>query len=214
MNRKTYLIIITAAVLLLATSCSASFIVSLTAEAAWTEPLGSLVVTCTASSPGGELSYQWSASGGNITGTGPEVTWSAPAAVGMYDITVVVTDSEGAKDTQSIALVASSGPPPVIEDIIVTADHEYLKATITGYKVARTYDYDIECIASSTSGAPVYEWSCDGGQIAGEGATITWTAPDEEGNVRLTVKVFDDLGNWVWRSIVFDVVRCENCIKW
>ena len=131
--------------LLLASSCTTvanrrPIITSLEAEAGWTAPLGSLQVTCTASGPDGdELSYEWSASGGDITGTGAVVIWIAPEEVGMYDITVVVTDSQGGQDTGSITLIASNGPPPIIENLIVTAkEHKYLKVTTTGYKVAKT----------------------------------------------------------------------------
>jgi len=219
MNKKRCLVIVAVAVLLLASSCAASLITILEAEPNWTAPLDSLQVTCIASdSDGGELSYEWSTTEGNITGTGPEVIWTAPEEVGMYDITVVVSDSQGRKDTESIALFASNGPPPVIEDLIVTAKgHEYLKKTTTGYKAAKTKEYDIECIASDMDDEPgelVYEWSCDGGEISGEGSLVTWTAPNTAGDVTVTVKVLDDAGNWVRKSIVFEVVYCESCVFW
>ena len=215
MNKKRCLVIVGAAVLLLASSCAASIITSLEAEPDyWTAPLDSLQVTCTASSPdGGELSYEWSTTGGNISGTGPEVIWTAPGEVGMYDITVVVTDGQGRQETESIALIASNGFPPIIEGLIVTAEHPYLKETTTGYKVAKTKEYAIECIASG-SGELVYEWSCTGGNISGEGSLITWTAPDTEGDVTITVKVFDGASNWVRKSIVFEVVNCVSCVIW
>ncbi len=220
MNKKRFLaimVIVAVAMLLLASSCTDNYqpiITSLEAEADWTAPLDSLQVTCNASDyDGDELSYNWSASGGNITGTGPEVIWTAPEEVGMYDITVVVDDGQGKNATGSIELIASNGPPPIIEGLIVTAEHKYLKKTTTGYKVAKTKEYDIECIASSnTSGELVYEWSCDGGEISGEGSTITWTAPDTAGDIMVTVKVFDSLGNWVRKSIVLEVVSCSSCV--
>jgi len=215
MNKKSCLAIMAAAVLLLASSCTVNrwpVITSLEAEAEWTAPLDSLQVTCNASDPDGdELSYEWSTTGGNITGTGSEVIWTAPEEVGMYDITVVVDDGQGRNTTGSIELIASNDPPPIIEDLIVTAEHKYLKEATTGYKVAKTYDYCIECIASNTSSELVYEWSCDGGEISGEGSMITWTAPDTSGDVTVTVKVFDSLGNWVRKSIFFEVVPCSSC---
>ncbi len=217
MNKKRFLAIMAVAVLLLASSCNSHrpVITSLEAEAEWTAPLDSLQVTCDAEDPDGdELSYEWSTTGGNIAGTGPEVIWTAPEEVGMYDITIVVEDSEGRKDAESIVLIASNGPPPIIEDLIVTAEHKYLKKTTTGYKVAKTKEYDIECIASNTSDELVYEWSCDGGEISGEGSMITWTAPNTEGDVTVTVKVFDGVGNWVRKSIAFEVVSCESCVVW
>jgi hypothetical protein len=214
MNKKRCPVIIAVAVLLLASSCAKQLTISLEAEAAWTAPLSSLQVTCTASSPDGNgLSYEWSASGGNISGTGAAVNWTAPEEVGMYDITVVATDGQGRKDTELIALIASNGPPPNIDNLIVTAEHKYLKKIFTWYKVAKTYDYDIECVASDR-GELVYEWSCTGGEISGEGSLITWTAPNTEGDVTVTVKVFDGLGNWVRKSILFEVVRCASCEQW
>jgi hypothetical protein len=219
MNKKRCLVIVAVVVLLLASSCNSlrPVITSLEAEAEWTAPLGSLQVMCNASSPDGdELSYEWSTTGGNITGTGPEVIWTAPGEVGMYDITVVVEDSQGRKDTDSITLIASNGPPPIIEDLIVTAEHKYLKKITTAYKVLKTEEYYIECIASNTSGELVYEWSCTGGEISGEGSMITWTAPNTEVevDVTVTVKVIDGIGNWVRESIAFEVVFCESCVIW
>ena len=221
MDKKRFLaimVIVAVAVLLLASSCNGlrPVITSLEAEAEWTAPLDSLQVTCNASDPDGdELSYEWSTTGGNITGTGSEVIWTAPEEVGMYDITVVVEDGQGRKDTESIVLIASNGPPPVIEDLIVTAEHEYLKETVTGYLVLKAYDYYIGCIALNISGELIYEWSYDGGEISGEGSLITWTAPDIiERDVTVTVKVLDDIGNWVRKSLTLDVVDCELCVDW
>jgi hypothetical protein len=212
MNIKRGLVIMATVVLLLTSSCAGSLIASLEAEAPWTAPLGSIGVTCTASSPDGyELSYNWSANGGNISGTGPEVIWTAPAEVGMYDITVVVNDGHGEEATGSIALTASNGPPPIIEGLNVTAEHEYLKETTTGYKVAKTYEYIIACNASG-NGILSYNWTCTGGNISGEGSTINWTAPNTACNVNVTVKVFDGVGNWVKKSIVFEVVDCSSCV--
>jgi hypothetical protein len=230
MNKKRCLVImaiVAAAVLFLAPSCTTTsqptnhwpIITSLEAEAEWTIPSGSLQVTCNASDPDGdELSYEWTATGGNTTGTGPEVIWTAPEEAGMYDITVVVDDGHDGEDARSVTLNVTLGTPPIIEDLIVTAkEPKYLKKSTTGnydYKVGRTKEYDIECIASDTDGEPgelVYEWSCDGGEISGEGSMITWTAPSTAGDVTVTVTVFDVAGNMDNESIVFRVVDCSPC---
>jgi hypothetical protein len=86
-----------------------------------------------------------------------------------------------------------------------------LKEYSGGYKVGRAMSCDIECVVSDTSGELVYEWSCDDGEISGEGSMITWTAPDKAVKVTVTVTVSDAAGNVVSRSIVFDVVRCSSC---
>jgi len=202
-----------AVVLLLTSSCSGLYITGLEADAEWTDPLGSIEVTCVVSgSDGGSLSYDWSTTGGSIAGTGAAVDWIAPEEVGMYDITVVVTGGENGEDTASITLIASNGPPPVIQDLIVTADHKYLKEARVGYKVGKGYDYTIECLASTNaSGEMVYEWSSTGGQISGEGSIITWSAPDTVGYVTVTAKVFDGLGNWVSKNVLLQVVECSEC---
>jgi hypothetical protein len=220
MNKKGYLIIVgvmAAVVLLLASSCTGNWrpvIASLEADADWTAPLSSLQVTCIASDHNGdELSYKWSASGGNITGTGPEVTWTAPGEVGVCDITVVVDDGQGGSDTGSLILFAANGTLPIIEDLIVTArEPKYLREISYGYKVGRGKEYDIECIASSnTSGELAYEWLCDGGEISGEGSMITWTAPNASDGVTVTVIVFDAAGYMDNESIIFVVVSCTSC---
>jgi hypothetical protein len=210
-----------AAVLLSASSCTAvtnrrPTITGMEAEAEWTIPLDSLQVTCIASDPDGdELSYEWITTGGGISGKGYEVIWIAPEEVGIYDITVVVDDGHDGKDTGFITLITSNGPPPIIEDLVVTAkESKYLKTTSTGYKVGKTKEYYIECIASDADdevSEMVYEWVCTGGNVSGEGSVITWTAPDTSDYVTVTVKVFDGLGNWVRNSVVFEVVDCSLC---
>lgn len=212
-KRGNSLAIVAAVVLLLTSSCTGVFITSLEAEAEWVAPLDGIKVTCVVSgSDGGGLSYEWSTTGGSISDTGPVVNWIAPEDVGMYDIVVVVSDSEDRKDDASITLIASNGPPPIIEDLIVTAEHKYLKESSAGYKVAKAYDYTIECVASANaSGEMTYQWSCTGGEILGEGSIIAWTAPDMVIDVTVTAKVFDALGNWVRKSIVLEVVVCSDC---
>jgi len=213
-----------AAVLFLAPSCASTaqptnhwpIITSLEAEAEWTIPSGSLRVTCTASDPDGDkLSYGWTATGGNISGTGREVIWNAPEEIGMYDITVMVHDGRDGGDARSVTLNVTLGAPPIIEDLIVTAkEPKYLKETTNGYKVGKTKEYYIECIASDTDSELselVYEWSYDGGELSGDGSMITWTAPSTACDVTVTVKVFDGVGNWVRKSIVFEVASCSPC---
>ena len=211
------MVIMAIAVLLLASSCTGNrrpVISSLAAEANWTTPLGSLQVTCNASDyDGDELSYNWSASGGELTGTGPEVTWTAPEEIGGYDITVVVDDGQDSNDTGSLILIAANGTLPIIENLIVTArEPKYLKETSWGYKVGKEKEYDIECIASNTSGELVYEWLCDGGEISGEGSMITWTAPNTADDFTVTVIVFDVAGYMDNESIFFEVVSCSSCV--
>jgi len=187
-------------------------IISLAAEQEEVLLLGSSQIACNASDPDGdELSYEWAASGGSIAGTGAVVNWVAPGEVGTYDITVLVTDSRGGEDTGSITLSVETSIPLTVEDLTVTADHKYLKETAGGYKVGKTQEFRIACVASDTSGELIYEWSCTDGQISGEDSMITWTAPDVSGEATVTVIVTDVAANRVTKSVVLDVVSCSVC---
>jgi hypothetical protein len=193
-------------------------IISLVADADWTTPLGTIQATCTASDPDGDqLTYEWTAAAGDISGTGAVVNWTAPQEVGVYNITVVVKDSHGSEDTMFVPLSVNLGTPPVIENLVVTPkEHIYLRGcTVAGcdYDVWKTREYDIECIASGT-GEVVYDWSCTDGEIAGEGSTITWTAPSKTlVKATVTAVVSDAAGNSVVKNIIFHVPSC-TCGSW
>ena len=191
-------------------------ITSLAADAAWTTPSGNLQVACNASDPDGhELSYEWSASRGGITGTGVSVNWTAPEELGMYDITVVVSDGHGGSATRTVRIGVITGQPPIIEALPVTKDrheHCYLSTYAWGYKVGKAQKYDIECIASHPDDLELrYEWECDGGEIEGAGSLVTWTAPNTSADVTVTVTVSDTAGNMVSESVTLNVVSCSPC---
>ena len=194
-------------------------IASVIADMDWVKPSNSCQLKCEAEDPDGdELSYEWSADGGDISGTGSVVTWTAPDAAGLYNITVVVIDGHGEEETRMLTVSVALNPPPVIKSLIVTPkEHEYLKEDDGGYKVGRAMSCDIECVAVDPNGDELsYEWlasgdKIDGGEISGEGSMITWTAPDMAGEVTVTVTASDAAGSMVSKSIVFTVVRCSPC---
>jgi len=188
---------------------------NLVADAEWTTPSGSLQVVCNATdSDGDELSYEWSATGGDISGMGAVVNWTAPEEIGIYHVTVVVKDGHGSSDTRMLSTIVATGQPPVTEALLVTAEHCYLLTYSWGYKVGKGQKYDIECIVSDTSGEVSYNWSCDGGEIseiADDGSMITWTAPTTSGYVTITVIVSDIAGNMSSKNISLQVVSCSPC---
>jgi hypothetical protein len=110
-----------------------------------------------------------------------------------------------------LPLSVSTGQPPNIEPLLITKDrygHCYLKKSGEKYLVGQGQKYDIECIVSDTSGEVSYNWSCDDGEISGEGSLITWSAPNREGDVTVTVIVSDNADNMVSKSIAFYVPSC------
>ena len=198
-------------------------ITSLVADADWTLPSGNINVTCNATDPDGdEPSYEWMASGGNITGTGTRVVWTAPEQVGAYNITVVVTDGYGGSDTATLPVTVVTGQPPIIEELKVTTicrDGKYkLKTDNSKFKVEENLDYDIECLVADASTELSYKWSCTAGQIAGDGPRITWTTPNNPSTsalkVTLSVEVSDIAGSTDNASITFEVVACSPCTRW
>jgi hypothetical protein len=198
-------------------SNNAPTIATLTANAEWTTPSGSVRVTCSASDDDqDELSYEWSTTAGSISGTGPVVNWTAPEEVGVYDITVVVTDGYGGEATESVALDVVIDAPPTIEQLCITPKgHKHLRKSTLGcdYDVWKEDEYDIECIVSDPSGVS-YEWSCTDGSTAGEGSLITWTAPNELSvAVTVTVIVRNVFGDEVTESMDLCVPSCA-CDSW
>jgi len=187
-------------------------IASLTANTEWTTPSGSVQVTCTASDPDGdELSYGWTATAGDISGRGAVVNWTAPQEIGTYNITVLVEDGHGSSATVSLSIGVATGQPPNIEALLVTAEHCYLQTHSWGYRVGKQQEYAIECVVADTGIGLTYVWSCDGGEIFGEGSTIMWIAPDASTFVTVTVTVSDIVGNMVTEWVLLEVVDCSPC---
>jgi chitinase len=66
-------------------------------------------LTCAASDPDGdELTYEWSAERGSISGEGAEVTWTGPNEYGNFLITVTVTDGRGGEAADEISIIVCS----------------------------------------------------------------------------------------------------------
>jgi hypothetical protein len=189
-------------------------ITSLVADEDWTLPSGTLQLTCTASDPDGDaVTYEWTAIGGNISGAGAAVTWTAPQEVGIHNVTVVVKDGHGSSVASLLRISVATEQPPTIEALLVTANHCYLKTYSWGYKVGKEKEYAIECSVGNTSIDLSYEWACTGGEISGDGSLITWTAPNPPGttDVTVTVIVSDIAGNMASKDVILNVVNCSPC---
>jgi len=192
----------------------------LTADADWVNPLDSCQVKCAAEDPDGdELSYEWTASGGDISGKGEAVNWTAPDKVGLWDITVIVTDGYGGQDKRSLAVSVALNPPPVIERMIIFPEEpEYVKECPGEYLIFMGKSCEVACIAAGASGELNYEWlaqgdKTDGGQISGEGSVITWTAPDKRDTITIMVTVSDATGIETSKNVVFAVKTCTCSLR-
>ena len=185
---------------------------SLAADADWTLPSGTLQMTCTASDPDGdELTYEWTASAGDISGTGEAVNWTAPQEVGIHNVTVVVKDGHGSSAASLLRISVATEQPPTIEALLVTADHCYLRTNVSPYWVGQGKQYHIGCVVSNTSSELSYEWSRTGGELSGVGLQVTWTAPNSTGKVTITVTVSDIAGHMSIKDLLLDVRSCTGC---
>jgi len=204
MNKKRYLgitVIALATVLVLISSCTTStnnqpIIASLEPEAERVVPLGNLQLVCTASDrDGDELSYEWSASAGGVSGNGDTVTWTAPASEGSYSVAVAVTDGHGGEVMDYVTITVRANNPPTIASL--TADAEWTTPSST---------LQVTCTATDPDGDELsYGWTAAAGNISNTGAVVSWTAPQEVGTYEVTVVVTDGHGWQDTRSVSLSV---------
>jgi hypothetical protein len=134
----------------------------------------------------GNLTYNWSVSGGNISGTGATVQYQAPATLGNVQITLIVSDDTGNQDTATLDLeiVAEINVAPQILDIVKSAAYTAPNGTI-----------NLTANVSDDNGDPItYNWSVTGGSFSGSGSSVDWTAPGTEGIYQITLTAQDDEG--------------------
>ncbi|MGA2669925.1 MAG: Ig-like domain-containing protein [Dehalococcoidia bacterium] len=205
MNRKRYLVIIgivaVVALSILVYTMLANHrlvITSLKAEPKVVPPWGSCQIVCNATAPNGdELSYNWSADGGKITGAGTAVTWTASNSSGSYNITVTVSNGHGGEAKKRITITVRANNPPTINSLVASANWTTPSGSI-----------QVTCNATDPDGDMLsYEWTTDGGKISGAGAAVHWTAPQTVGTYNITVVVNDGYGGEDMRRITLSVAR-------
>ena len=95
---------------LLCTACSpagngAPQISGLEASTLYVYPMGKSTINCIVSDPeGDDITFKWSCSDGEFTCTGPIVTWKAPNKYGDFHIMVIVQDSNGNSDQETLSI--------------------------------------------------------------------------------------------------------------
>ena len=123
-------------------------------------------ITCTASDPNGyTLIYTWSPGGGAISGTGAQVTWTAPALIGTYTVGVKVTNVHGGsvQSSTNVVVTASGSDQPDWVSIpggtymMGAADLSYAtpvhQVTVPSFQMARTLVTNRQYRACVTAGA-------------------------------------------------------------
>jgi hypothetical protein len=151
-------------------------------------------IYCTAADKDNDtLSYAWIATGGNITGGGAGVLWTAPDSTGVFYVRSVVTDTHGAsiEDSVTFTIVDSINHAPVISGMTARPGKIDLEATS-----------ELTCLASDPDSDQVtFTWSASQGSITGSGPVIAWSAPPSEGNYFVVCRVQDGRGGQVMDSV-------------
>ena len=169
-------------------------------------PSSSSLISCVATSENDDaLSYEWSATGGQIEGQSDSALWVAPDTTGDYTITVVVIDGKGNNSTGSVNITVTFEPnrPPVVDGVTCLDCRE-------GIQTSRWREYHIKCDASDPEGSELnYTWSATIGEIEGEGSTASWLTFGEYGDAIIKVLVTDDKGNEAEWYLTIEISCCH-----
>ena len=151
-------------------------------------------IYCAAEDKDGDpLQFQWQVSGGSFVGTGSEINWHAPSTAGTYFVICTVNDNQGgtASDTVYINVSEYINNDPVITGM-----------TAHPRKINLGSDSQVHCAAEDPDGDTLnYTWFPGSGTINGNGAEVTWTAPNAAGNYFITCLVSDGRGGEALDSI-------------
>ena len=148
----------------------------------------SIVLQAQAADPDNDtLNYKWSATGGGIEGTGPEVRWNSNGVKeGTYTATVTVDDGRGGTANASTELKVEQKPntPPTIS---CAANPASVTVGQRSSVTSTASDPDNDTLA--------YTYTTSGGRITGSGANVqfdsTGAAP---GTYTITCHVSDGRG--------------------
>jgi len=158
-------------------------------------------IECLASDIDGDnLTYQWKAGAGNITGEGKNVLWMPPGKVGTYPITLVVSDGKSGVATENVSIrVVTNADGTATPTIEVNLKLGEAQPVVIDKQRARIWTTtDIVCTVENADGNELtYTWSANGGKIQGKGAPegkanrIGWIAPGVQSDITVNVSVTD-----------------------
>jgi outer membrane protein OmpA-like peptidoglycan-associated protein len=134
------------------------------------------------------LSYTWTATGGKIDGTGPDVRWdSAGVPPGTYRLTATVDNGRGVTSSCSSDVTVSAKPAPPPPMMTCSVDRS---SVLTGERV------QVTATVNDQTGTPLtYTWQTNGGQVVGTGATVQLdTSGLAPGNYTVTGRVENGVG--------------------
>ena len=166
-------------------------------------PSGNTEIQVVSADPDGDkVSISWQATGGNINGAGYVVTWQAPKQYGSFTITAIASDGKGGSAQQSVTISVGANQSPQVTSLNA-------KPPLIGLGGAST----ISCVAIDPDGDVIsYTWKADEGNVTGVGPTVTWYAPNKEGNFNVIVKVSDNKGGETQGNVVITVAGATKTV--
>ena len=145
-------------------------------------------VHATASDPDNDpLTYQWSATCGQINGNGADAKWTPPATPGPCTVKVNVSDGHGGTADASTDLRVEPKPQPKPPTMSCSVDRGTVMA---GERVTVTANAN-----SPDNFTLTYTWRANAGQVTGTGATVTFdTSGLAPGRYTITGRIDDGHG--------------------
>jgi len=155
------------------------------------------------------LTYEWSSSGGTISGSGPSVVFTPPRVTTTvtYTVNVTVRDGYGGMTEGSTSVTVQPGnTPPVISS----------GPTATPSSITDLQTSQLAVTATDDDGDPLtYAWSASGGTVSGAGPTAVFTPPRVKSTRTYTVSVTvrDGKGGSTKKSVTITVARSSNLAR-
>ncbi len=175
-------------------------IISVKAATDRIEPFSLCDIVCVAvDADGDKLTYEWSCSAGEIFGEGEQIEWGSPVPEGLFQVSVTVNDGRGGTAEKAIPLKVKANTAPVVNSI--TIDSEWVRG---GDSTA------VLCGVSDADGDEItLEWNATAGEFHGQGESVTWVAPNEDGVYWLSVIARDSYGGEGRRTVPVSVTSGE-----
>jgi len=166
------------------------------------------------------LTYQWYAEAGQISGGGPSVLWMPPGKMGKYPITLVVSDGRGGAATENISIRvvtnADGTATPLVELKLKMGETE--TPGVAKQRIQGRLAIDILCQVegSADAGDLTYTWTAKSGELTGKGLAegkanrVNWKSPYIKGDYNVDVTVKDSQGREAKGQVVVTVFCCGD----
>jgi len=190
-------------------------IVSLSSYSDWALPETSTFVSCVATDlDGDQITYEWSATAGEVFGQGNAIVWVAPAELGAYSVKVLARDAYGGESSREIPISVTPGTAPTLGEFVVKGISTDLIKFFEGkWSIFRGRSCSIECPVLDGEGPFTYVWTAARGKLTADGAVARWDATDLKEEVTVTVDVTDIRGNTTRGTVLMSVQTCTCHFK-